>query len=267
MKIIISHDVDHLYRRDHYHDLIFIKRGIRAFLELFKHEISVEECFHRIKNMFLFQQHHIDEVMKWDKEYGIPSTFFFGMEKGIGMNYSRRDVVPMIYEVEKNNFSVGVHGIAYKQLEKMQQEYIDFKKIVKRTDYGIRMHYVRRDDTTFEKLSELNYLFDTSEFNKKSGYCLKSPYKVGDMWEFPLCIMDGYLPKRINEKKEETKKLLEIGRKKGLPYFTILFHDYLFSDAFLTMREWYKWLIKYLKMEGYEFISYSDAICELEKED
>ena len=86
------------------------------------------------------------------------------------------------------------------------REYIDFKKIVKRTDYGIRMHYVRRDDTTFEKLSELNYLFDTSEFNKKSGHCLKSPYKVGDMWEFPLCIMDGYLPKKINEKKEETKK-------------------------------------------------------------
>lgn len=267
MKIIISHDVDHLYRRDHYHDLIFVKRGIRAILELLKRDICAKECFYRIWEMFLFQQHHIEEIMMWDKKNGIPSTFFFGVEKGLGMNYSLSDAIPVIKKVEENNFSVGLHGISYNKKNKMQQEHVKFKKILGNDNFGIRMHYVRQDKTTFKMLSQLNYLFDTSEFNKKTGHCLKFPYKVGNMWEFPLCMMDGYLPKKLEEKKDETKKMLETGKRRGLPYFTILFHDCFFSDAYLTMKEWYMWIVEYLKEEGYEFISYFDAINELEKED
>lgn len=35
-------------------------------------------------------------------------------------------------------------------------------------------------------------MYDTSEFNKEKLE-IKAPYKVGDMWEFPLHIMDGYI--------------------------------------------------------------------------
>lgn len=266
MKIIISHDVDHLYRRDHYKDLIFIKRIIRGFGEVVKKEISIQEYLYRIRGIFFQKQHHINEVMQIDKKNNIPSTFFFGMKNGLGMNYSKSDALPLIKRVKNYGFSVGVHGISYNDKNEMQQEYHEFKKIFEDYKFGIRMHYVRQANNTFQYLSELGYIFDTSEFNKEDGYCLKAPYQVNHMWEFPLCMMDGYLPKALEEKKRVTKQLLKQGKEKQLKYFTILFHDYLFSDAFMTMREWYKWLIDYLIQEGYEFISYSDAIKELEKE-
>lgn len=265
MKIIISHDVDHLYRRDHYRDLIFVKRAVRAGLEMVKQDISIKEFYYRIRGIFSYQQHHIEDVMKFDKMHHIPSTFFFGMKNGLGMNYSISDASPLVKAVKEKGFSVGVHGVAYNNKKLIIEEHASFEKIFSNSNFGIRMHYVRFDDSTFKYLSEAKYLFDTTEFDKKKGYCLKDPYRVNNMWEFPLCVMDGYLPKKLEEKKEATKVLLKEGEKKGLKYFTILFHDYLYSNAFMTMREWYKWLIDYLRAEGYEFISYENAIEELEK--
>ena len=46
---------------------------------------------------------------------------------------------------------------------------------------------------------------------------------------------------------------------------TILFHDYQFCEGYATEREWYKWLIGWLKANDYQFISYKDAIVELER--
>lgn len=265
MKIIISHDVDHLYRRDHYRDLILIKRIVRSILELIKREISFKECVYNVCEVFSHKQHHIDGVMEFDRKSGIPSTFFFGMKNGLGMNYSVKDAEPIIRAVKENGFSVGVHGIAYNQKEEMRNEYDIFRKIVNTDDFGIRMHYVQYDESTFPTLSQLGYLFDTSEFDKKKGYCLKKPYRIGGMWEFPLCIMDGYLPKTFEAKKEMTKKLLDEGEQSGLKFFTVLFHDAFFSEAFMSMKTWYKWFVEYLKEEGYEFVSYIEAMKELER--
>lgn len=39
MKVIISHDVDHLFRDDHYRDLIYPKLWVRSSLELIKESI------------------------------------------------------------------------------------------------------------------------------------------------------------------------------------------------------------------------------------
>ena len=39
MKIIVSHDVDHLFGRDHYNDLYLIKMFVRTNIEFFKRNI------------------------------------------------------------------------------------------------------------------------------------------------------------------------------------------------------------------------------------
>ncbi len=56
------------------------------------------------------------------------------------------------------------------------------------------------DENTFEKLSRCGYVYDTTEFVKSEGTCLKAPYKVGEMWVPTQKAMDGYLPKRQKEK-------------------------------------------------------------------
>ena len=75
--------------------------------------------------------------------------------------------------------------------------------------------------------------------------------------------MDRYLPLNYEKKIIRTKQLIDEAERQGLKYLTLLFHDYQYCDAYSTERDWYKWTIDYLS-KRYEFISYKEAIIELE---
>lgn len=266
MKIIISHDVDHLYRNDHYKDLIYPKLWIKDTLALFRLRgtISLREWYLRLAGTFQWERHRIRQVMQFDAENGVKSTFYFGMASGLGMSYKPSASKEITAQVKNAGFHVGVHGIEYQQPKEMTVEYERFNAINGYPPDGIRMHYVRFDKDTFSKLSVVGYKYDTTEFDKVKNGSRKPPYKVGNMWEFPLCIMDGYLPQKIEEAKTKTLEYIKEAEENGLPYLTILFHDYQFCEAYSERRDWYIWLIHYLKEKQYEFIDYLDAIKELE---
>lgn len=268
MKIIISHDVDHLQSSDHiFRDLIIEKFWIRAFLHLTQRKISGRTFVNRIKYPFLKRYERIQEVMETDRANGIPSVFFFGVERGLGMSYGKRKVKRYISQVDKAGFDIGIHGIAYEEFEQMKKEHDAFEEIAGISSFGIRMHYVRYVPDTFKKLADIGYIYDTTEFDK-SGKKFRKPYKVGNMWEFPLYIMDGYILKNksLDQGIIATQRAIKQAEKEGVPYCTILFHDYLYNKACFPMEyNWYKWLIKYLTQNHYEFISYNNAIKELEE--
>ena len=265
MKVIISHDVDHLYRNDHLFDLIYPKLWVRSTIEVIKKQYGIKEYFYRMLSPFEKRRNRIEEVMEFDSNNNIPSTFFFGMESGLGMNYSQSVAAEMIKYVKDMGFDVGVHGIEYRELDNMRKEARAFNSIVNNFDFGIRMHYVRFDNKiTLKNLDKCGYIFDSSEFDKNKGFLIKKPYKVNNIWEFPLTIMDGYLPPKIEDKIQKTKKIINDAKAIGLPYITILFHDVMFSNGYDTDRKWYLWLVDYLKENNFEFISYKDAIKELE---
>ncbi len=88
MKIIVSHDVDHLSVIEHYKDLIIPKLIIRSFLEKFKGRISVKELRGRIISLFTNKLQNIEELILFDKDNNVPSTFFVGVENGLGLSYS-----------------------------------------------------------------------------------------------------------------------------------------------------------------------------------
>lgn len=267
MKIIVSHDVDHIDVIDHiFIDLIIEKMFIRSILQILSGRISWSTCFHRITMIFRGRMNRIAEVMEYDRQNGIPSTFFFGMANGLGMSYSREKAASYIEMVQAKGFDVGVHGVDYMVLDKICAEHDAFKKISGLDSFGIRNHYVRFDDETFSKMNQAGYLFDTTQFNKKKTELI-NPYKVGNMWEFPLHIMDGYICEqgRLAEGLDKTYKIINEAEKKGIKYLTILFHDYQFDDNFdPQLKEWYTSAIAYCKRMGYEFISYKDAVLELE---
>lgn len=267
MKVIISHDVDHLYRNDHLCDLIYPKLWVRSTIEIMKKQYGVKEYFYRMISPFEKRRNRIDEVIKFDATNNIPSTFFFGMARGLGMSYQQDVASDMIKYVMRNGFDVGVHGIEYLELENMQKESEAFRSIVGDFKFGIRMHYVRFDrETTLNNLDKCGYIFDSSEFDKKRGYLIKSPYKVNGIWEFPLTIMDGYLPPKLEDKIQKTKMIIKEAQSAQVSYISILFHDVMFSKGYDTDRRWYLWLVDYLKENNIEFISYKDAIEELELE-
>ena len=101
---------------------------------------------------------------------------------------------------------------------------------------------------------------------------LDNPFRFGSMWEFPLHIMDVNLFNRgqrwqkqsLGQVKDQTLRILEKADKKGIRYFTLLFHDHYFSRSFKAWKDWYIWAIEYFKKNGYEFVTYRDAVSELE---
>ena len=267
MKIIVSHDVDHLYATDHiFRDLILEKLWVRSFLHLCQKKISLKTFWYRLTLLFHNRMHRIDEVMEFDRAHGVPSVFFFGMDSVLGMSYSQEKAAPVIRHVMDQGFDVGVHGVDYQDSKKIQAEHDAFCNISGLTAFGLRNHYVRFNDKTFEKMNQADYLFDSTWFNKKE-LDIRAPYKVGNMWEFPLHIMDGYICNvgNLEQDLQDSFSAIRKAEELGMPYCTILFHDYQCDDRYdPQMKHWYEETILYCQKQGYEFISYRDAIQELE---
>lgn len=268
MKVIVSHDVDSLYVSDHFKDLIIPKFYIRSIISFLKGRMSIKNFAKSMLYIFNKRLHHIPEIIEIDKEYNIPSIFFFGMRNGLGMSYSQKKAKVWIQYIINKGFDVGVHGIEFEDYDLMKKEYDDFSKLSGLNSFGIRNHYVRYNDETFKKQSEIGYLFDSSYFNKNKIE-LKGPYKVGDMWEFPLYIMEVYLNNKhitLAEAKKQTINIMKEAEDKGIKYFTFLFHDNHFCDKYPFYFEYYKWFVEYCRYNNVKFISYREAIKELEYE-
>lgn len=262
MKIIISHDVDHLYPSEHiFRDLIFPKLWVRSLLQWLKGDISLASFGWRLLSIFDKRLHRIPEIIDFDKKMGINSTFFFGMDNILGMSYQKKKVKPWIRYVLEHGCDAGVHGVEIDDVKKMKEEYAAFQKLSGLDHFGIRTHYVRYNKTTFEKMNEIGYLFDTSEFNKKEIELL-TPYQIGSMWEFPLHIMDGYV---MNNDFETAKRLTMLALQKAeecnIEYITFLFHDYMFNKrTYKNDYDYYIWFIGCCREIGAEFVSYKDII-------
>ncbi len=265
MKVIISHDVDHLTAREHLKDLIIPKYIIRAKIELLSGKISMKEFFARMNEIFKNKWQNIEEVMELDRNHKVPSTFFFGVSNGLGLSYSLQQAETWIKRVIENGFEAGVHGISFNDPEKMKTEFDHFKSLSQQEKFGIRMHYLRNDNNTLDLIEKTQYEFDSTI------YKLEDPYKIGELWEFPLHIMEGYIIENgkswqsINLEQAKLNTLVRIKEveKKNLKYLNILFHDRYFTNAYKTWKDWYVWLIEWLDNNGYEFVSYSQAVKEL----
>ncbi|UTW60871.1 hypothetical protein KFE98_12640 [bacterium SCSIO 12741] len=269
MKILISHDVDHMSYWEHTGDLILPKYFVRSWLELVKGKISVKELGYRHAALFHNQWQHIQEIIDYNSSMGFKSTFFLGMNNGVGLNYPIHYAEKWIPKIISSGFEVGVHGINYETLEGIQEEYDRFKGISGLDSFGIRMHYLRKTDDTFKNLSQAGYLYDATQI----GY--RNPYRENGFWNFPIQIMDGwvvngkkrYQLRNLEECKTFTLNEFKKAEKEGLEYLSILFHDCYFSASFHTWSQWYKWVVNYLKEEGHEFITHKEAILSLEKEE
>lgn len=267
MKIIISHDVDHITAWEHSKDLIIPKFVVRTLIEWSLGYVNGNEMKNRLLSLINNKWNNIESLMKFDRQNGIPSTYFIGVNNGKCLHYRKDKAREWIGNIKSQGFDAGVHGIEFDDSKAMGKEHKEFERMSGLNAFGIRMHYLRRASNTIEVLSRIGYAFDSTEM------ALKNPYKVGDMWEFPLHVMDGHIfcddarwqNRNLNEMRQVTMEHLKLAQEAGIRYFTLLFHDRYFSDEFKTFKAWYEWFVSICQESGMPFLSFRDAIAELEE--
>lgn len=185
----------------------------------------------------------------------------------MGLNHSLKNAELWIKKILQEGFDVGMYGISSNNFGSIKNEYEIFKNLSGSEKFGIRIHYLRFFKDMLGFLSETGYLFDSTL------YRFENPFKTKNLWELPLHIMDGRIfyknsrwqNQTLKQAQEKTERIIEGACKKGVRYYTILFHDRHFSNSFKTWERWYMWLVNYLKNNGLEFINYSQATKEMEE--
>lgn len=263
MKVIVSHDIDHITASEHYFkDLIVPKHLVRSKLEFLSGKIGFSELTNRYVELFSNKFNNSIELASFNKEHGLSSSFFIGVKNGLGLSYSLERAVALVAELLKLECKLFVHGIDFETTDKIVCEKNIFESAFNINAIGIRMHYVRKNENTLEKFEQAGHLFDSTMHE------YKNPYKVGKMWEFPFQIMDGWIiengqrrqSRNLDESKEATKLIIEKAHDFNLTYLGIDFHDRYFSNSFNTWMNWYMWLIEYLKQNNMEFVSFEEAM-------
>ncbi len=200
----------------------------------------------------------IQELMAFERSMNVPATYFFVMRPGLGVAYKAAKAAPLIKKLLSEGFDAGVHGMAYNDSAAMKEEFEMFKQISGLDKFGIRMHYLRSDDGTRNKLSQTGYVFDSTDYN------IAEPYPVKTMMEFPISVMDVYAVrpghKTIDAAKAYTLEKLKDAKINKLSFFTINFHDIMFDPSYALYMEWFTWLIGLCKERGHSFTSFENAI-------
>ncbi|MBI4647760.1 MAG: hypothetical protein HY738_14520 [Bacteroidia bacterium] len=265
MKAIITHDVDHITVKEHWKDLFLPKFIIRNSIEFCIRSISIKEYIHRWVDIFNNKWQNIEEIIKFNKTHRVPATFFIAVNNDLGLSYSLKQAEKWINIIKNEGFDVGVHGIKFNNFEEMKNEYNLFHQISGLSNFGIRQHYLRSVQSTLLNMEKIGYIFDSTI------YSCQNPYKFGNLYEFPIQIMDSYeilghakwQNSNLDKIKENTLKRINEVRQKKISYIVILFHDFYFSESFISWKEWYISIIQFLIENGIELTDFRKAICEI----
>jgi len=247
MKIIVSHDVDHLYLSEHWKDRFLPGLMIRTVKDLRSGNVQIKGAINR----FSYRLNRIRELVEFNENIGVTSNFFFGMANGLGLSYHSEKARPFIEHLVSKNIFVGLHGMAYDNKEALLNESKLLEEILGYKPEGIRNHYLRQSESTKRIMAEVGFKFDSTDRG------LINPSMIDGIYSFPISIMDVDVIKpgcHYNKIWEDTLSIVQNAKLNSLECFVINFHDVYFSSvAYPIHYKWYINLIKYLKSEGCEF--------------
>jgi peptidoglycan/xylan/chitin deacetylase (PgdA/CDA1 family) len=216
--IFLSHDVDWGYEgpsKEH-----ILQRKDRFDKKLF--EITPINKLYR----------NFSEFMEIEERFGVKSTFFFRTQYE---NSDYRDYHDDIKEISQNGWEIGLHTdpSSISKIEKIEEEKKSLERITSSKIFGNRVHYLSNDPELPKKLSELGFIYDSS--NKKIKNLVSSEdmgyQKINNIIEFPITLMDAYLFSHMNISEERIistiEKTLNLCRQLDSDFniMTILWHD------------------------------------------
>ena len=216
--IFLSHDVDWSYEgpsKEH-----ILQRKERFDIKLLR-DTSTNNLYR-----------NFSEYMEIEEKYGVKSTFFFRTKYENG-NYE--DYSEDIKELVNGGWEVGLHTdpSSVENIKKIKNEKENLEKVTNKKILGNRVHYLSNNKQLSKKLSELNFVYDSSNrktkekiTNEEMGY-----QKIDDIIEFPITLMDAYLFSYMKISEERiisiVEKTLNLCRQLDSDFnvMTILWHD------------------------------------------
>ena len=175
---------------------------------------------------------NFSEYMKIEEKFDVKSTFFFRTkyENGNYVDYEN-DIKSLI----NGGWEIGLHTdpSSVVDINKIKQEKNNLEKLTNSKISGNRVHYLSNDDQLQKKLSELNFIYDSSNRKTKDSILSEDMgYEIIDnIIEFPVTLMDAYLFTHMGISEEKIipiiKKTLNSSRQlnSDVNVITILWHD------------------------------------------
>jgi peptidoglycan/xylan/chitin deacetylase (PgdA/CDA1 family) len=314
--LVLSHDVDFISLKSYSifskTTLSFFKRSIwNNFIRTLKNDLSVWAyikslgwClgYPLIKLGILTDpwEKSFWDIIRMEKRYGVFSTFFFlpfknypghvqegePAPKDRECKYDVREYRPLLEELERTGWEVGVHGIdshldysnAKKELQVFQEILPDKEK------FGIRTHWLYPANSYSNYLKELKkagYHYDSSYSNESGGradnnedifgfpYGKYQPFYKNGVWALPLSIHDVGLMGNwrmnlsLKDSWKKIEELLDEAKEKNATVIA-LWHPSHFS----AHRYWgllYEKLLERAVSDGAEIKRCIDVVNEMEK--
>lgn len=225
----------------------------------------------------------LEKILKLLKKHGVKATFF------ITGNFAKINP-DLVLKIKKDGHEIACHGVDH--FEPKKSDITESKKIIEKVA-GVKVYGYRQPrmfEISYTELSKCEYKYDSSvnpafipgRYNHfdvprkpflKEGV-LEIPTSVATFMRVPLFWLALHLfPKRLY------LKFVKMAAKKT-GYFATYFHPWEFSDELASYEtvpfyikrnsgdkliERLDFLISNLKKQGYEFETYLDFACTLDK--
>ncbi|MBN1550256.1 hypothetical protein JW979_02255 [bacterium] len=294
----MTHDIDFIRIRDHKFDHTmwgFLYRAtVGTLIDVLRSKRNWKDLYLNWKAVATLPLVHLglspdfwfkfERYAELEKNVNARSTFFFipfknrvGNKVG-GANAKRRaskydvlDIQEVVRNLLNSGFDVGVHGIdAWHDILSACEEKKRITDVSKKTDVGIRMHWLYFNENTFRMLDEAGFSYDsTFGYNDTVGFRAGTlqafkPISVKQIHELPLHIQDTALfnPKHMSLTKADAWQLCEYLIKKAASHggaLTVLWHDRSLSPERLY-EDFYIKLLHEIKSQQAWFATAQDAV-------
>ena len=153
---------------------------------------------------------NFSEYMEIEERYGVKSTFFFRTQYENG---DYKDYHDDIKKLVNGGWEVGLHSdpASVSDIEKIKKEKINFEKLTNSTISGNRVHFLSNDQQLPKKLSELDFIYDSSNKKAKDSISVEDMgYQIIDnIIEFPVTLVDAFLFTCMNISEEKIISIVE----------------------------------------------------------
>ena len=192
--------------------------------------------------------YNIPDYMEIEDRYGVKSTFFFRTIYEGGYFYEYEDE---IHSLIRGGWEIGLHSDpkSVNSLEKLGDEKERLELLTKHPITANRVHYLNSDVELASMLQSLGFIYDSSVKKRKDRVTKDDLgfYKIGNLIEFPVTLMDAYLFTYMKIKEPQIvalfEKTLDYCKNVKKDIITVIWHDNVLK---MTGGRMYSSVLQYL---------------------